>query len=129
MTPEAWRRAGELFHEALEIALEDRTRWVENACQGDAELHRALDSLLESDRVAANGFFKKQVKAGVIALYEEEVRTHTPRRVGPYWIVRELGRGGMGTVYLARRDDDQYSIDVAIKLVAPSMDTEFVLQR
>src|SRR5207245_3957649 len=95
----------------------------------DAELHLELAALLESDRIAVQGFVKNQVKAGVVALHEQDVLTRTPRRAGPYWIVRELGRGGMGAVYLAKRDDEQYTIDVAIKLVTPGMDTEFVLQR
>ena len=52
-----------------------------------------------------------------------------PARVGPYRLVRELGRGGMGAVYLAERDDDEYRAKVAIKLVRPGMDTEFILAR
>ena len=40
-------------------------------------------------------------------------------RIGPYRVLRELGRGGMGTVYLATRDDDAYRKEVAIKLVDP----------
>ena len=52
-----------------------------------------------------------------------------PARVGPYRLVRELGRGGMGAVFLAERDDDEYRAKVAIKLVRPGMDTEFILAR
>jgi serine/threonine protein kinase len=40
-------------------------------------------------------------------------------RIGPYRIVREIGRGGMGAVYLAERDDEHYSQQVAIKLIKP----------
>lgn len=50
------------------------------------------------------------------------------QRVGPYEIVRELGRGGMG-VYLAIRADDEYKKEVAIKVVKRGMDTEVVLRR
>ena len=53
----------------------------------------------------------------------------TPARVGPYRLVRELGRGGMGAVFLAERDDDEYRAKVAVKLVRPGMDTEFILSR
>jgi eukaryotic-like serine/threonine-protein kinase len=42
------------------------------------------------------------------------------RRVGPYQLLSELGRGGMGSVWLARRDDGQYEGQVAIKLLAAS---------
>jgi non-specific serine/threonine protein kinase/serine/threonine-protein kinase len=50
-------------------------------------------------------------------------------RVGPYEIVREIGRGGMGAVYLATRADDEYQKQVAIKVVKRGMDTDFVLRR
>ncbi len=52
-----------------------------------------------------------------------------PERVGPWRIEAEIGRGGMGTVYRAVRDDDQYQKQVAIKLVRGGMDAGFVLQR
>jgi serine/threonine protein kinase/tetratricopeptide (TPR) repeat protein len=51
------------------------------------------------------------------------------RRIGAYRIERELGRGGMGTVYLAVRADDQYQKQVAIKLIKRGMDTDYVLRR
>ena len=52
-----------------------------------------------------------------------------PERVGPWRIEAEIGRGGMGTVYRAVRDDDQYQKQVAVKLVRGGMDAGFVLQR
>jgi non-specific serine/threonine protein kinase/serine/threonine-protein kinase len=51
------------------------------------------------------------------------------QRVGPYEVVREIGRGGMGAVYLAIRADDEYKKEVAIKVVKRGMDTEVVLRR
>ena len=51
------------------------------------------------------------------------------RRIGPYRVVREIGHGGMGTVYLAARDDDEFRKEVALKLVRRGMDTEAVLNR
>ena len=51
------------------------------------------------------------------------------QHIGLYKINREIGRGGMGTVYLATRDDDQYQKQVAIKVVKRGMDTDLVLAR
>jgi eukaryotic-like serine/threonine-protein kinase len=51
----------------------------------------------------------------------------SPRRIGPYRTVKELGRGGMGTEYVAERDNDQYQTKVAINLARPVMDTGFIL--
>src|SRR5579883_1372310 len=129
MTPEAWRRVGELFHEALGLPSGERTQWVTAACSDDGDLCREVLSLLESDRAAADGFVASQVQSEVVALHEEQVQSRAGMRAGPYRLVREIGRGGMGAVYLARRDDEQYEIDVAVKLVTPGMDTQFVLQR
>lgn len=53
----------------------------------------------------------------------EEGLSHTVDRIGPYRIVREIGRGGMGIVYLAERDDGQFRQRVAIKILRPGTDT------
>ena len=129
MTPESWRRVGELFHHAVALVPGDRTAWALQACSGDDELLRELKSLLESDRQAREGFLQDQVKAGLVNFYEQDTRRRNPERAGPYRLVREIGKGGMGTVYLAQRDDQEYQIDVAVKVVSPGMDTGFVLQR
>lgn len=52
-----------------------------------------------------------------------------PERIGSYRILRELGRGGMGMVYLAVRDDDKFHKRVAIKVIRKGMDTEDILKR
>ncbi len=128
MTPESWRRVGELFHEAVAVAPGERSLWAVQACDGDEELLRELKSLLESDRQAREGFVRDQVKAGLVSFYRAAERPE-PRRAGPYRLIREIGRGGMGTVYHGQRDDQEYHIDVAVKLVSQGMDTAFVLQR
>jgi serine/threonine protein kinase/predicted negative regulator of RcsB-dependent stress response len=51
------------------------------------------------------------------------------RHIGPYQVVRELGHGGMGAVYLAVRADDQFKQQVAIKLIKRGMDTDFIISR
>jgi serine/threonine protein kinase len=52
-----------------------------------------------------------------------------PSRIGPYRVLRELGRGGMGTVYLAERDEPGLRKTVAVKVVSPGMASTFVLRR
>src|SRR5262249_43361245 len=51
------------------------------------------------------------------------------RQIGAYRLVREIGRGGMGAVYLALRANDQSGRRVAIKLIKRGMDTDFILRR
>ncbi len=111
----------------------ERTAWVDAVCVSETpEVHREVYSLLESDRKAAQGFVEGRVKAGVEAFYQDDEIAKAamrPKRAGPYLLVREIGRGGMGTVYLGQRDDAQYHMEAAIKLVSPGMDTELVLHR
>lgn len=57
------------------------------------------------------------------------VKEVAPERIGGYRVVRELGRGGMGVVYLARKDDDRFQRTVAIKVVKRGMDTEDIVRR
>jgi serine/threonine protein kinase len=51
------------------------------------------------------------------------------RRIGQHEIIREIGHGGMGTVYLATRADAQYRQQVAIKLVRQGFDNQFIVSR
>src|SRR4029078_782168 len=124
--PERWQAVGAIFDEALERPADQRNTWGVRACAGDMEVEHEVLSLLANHDAAKGGFVQGQVKNAVVSLYEARPG---PSRVGVYRIVSELGRGGMGTVYLAERDDEQYHTQVAIKLVRPGMDTELVLHR
>ncbi|HEY0078086.1 MAG TPA: protein kinase, partial [Pyrinomonadaceae bacterium] len=59
----------------------------------------------------------------------EDPNSMTGRRIGAYQIVREVGRGGMGAVYLAERADSEFRRNVAIKLIKRGMDTDFIIRR
>jgi len=128
-TPEVWRRVGELFDQAIELAPEKRDAWLQKASAGDEELRKEVHSLLESDRHAHQEPLEARVRESAGALLEESREFQAPERAGPYRLIRELGRGGMGAVYLGRRDDEQYQIDVAVKLVNPGTGNEFTVQR
>src|SRR5215211_6084647 len=60
---------------------------------------------------------------------QEQAQLLQEPNIGPYRIIRRIGEGGMGAVYLAERDDDQYQKQVAIKLIRPGMDTDLVVRR
>jgi eukaryotic-like serine/threonine-protein kinase len=134
MNAHRWQKLEEIFHQALEQpTAQDRDAWLEGACAGDTELRAEVLSLIASDHAAAGGFVGSKVEHAVLELHKDELQpvhqTMEGRQIGPYRLIRELGRGGMGAVYLAARDDQQYESEVAIKLVRPGLDTDFVLRR
>ncbi|MEO6323503.1 MAG: serine/threonine-protein kinase [Thermoanaerobaculia bacterium] len=116
MTPERWRRIREVFDEASGRAGADRVLFLDSACAADPLLRSEVESLLASSEAAAS-FLERP------AGHEGGDRG----RVGSYEIVREIGHGGMGTVYLAVRPDE-FRKQVALKIVRRGMDTELVLR-
>ncbi|HEX7797835.1 MAG TPA: protein kinase [Vicinamibacterales bacterium] len=127
MNPQQWQAIGDIFEQVVALPTQDRAAVLNRECGNDNEVRGEVDSLLASHR-AAGGFLQDRLKHA-LATFVETSADALPSRVGAYRLVRELGRGGMGTVFLAERDDDQYHARVAIKLVRPGMDVEFILAR
>ena len=127
MNPERWQAVGDIFEQALAAPTGQRTLVVDQAAGTDEEVRREVQSLLASHRAAPGGFVQERIRDAVESFHRTTEAAGT--RVGPYRLIRELGRGGMGTVFLAERDDNLYQATVAIKLVRPGMDTEFILAR
>src|SRR5215217_3048497 len=128
MNAARWQVIGDLFEQALPLPSGQRTALLEDACGVDHDLRREVVSLLASHN-AVGGFLQHRIEHALTSFYQTTVAGGQPARVGPYRLIRELGRGGMGTVFLAERDDDEYRAQVAVKLVRPGMDTEFILAR
>ena len=121
-----WDRVQELFLMTVELPDRERRPLLDSLCAHDPELRAEVESLLASDG-GGGTIVAAAVQQEASLLFDSALLAG--KRIGAYRIVREIGRGGMGAVYLATRDDEEYHKQVAIKVVKPGMDTEEVLNR
>jgi eukaryotic-like serine/threonine-protein kinase len=128
MTPDKWKQVTELVEAALELAPGKREAFLDDACSADLTLRGEVEALLSSYN-QAEGFLDGLFEGATTLIGGAEAAPVEGAMIGSYRVVRELGRGGMGTVYLAGRADDTYKKSVAIKLIKRAMDTEEVLSR
>ena len=116
MNPERWRQLRELFDAALDMDAQGRAVFLDNACSSDPSLRKEVEALL--DRHDPDSFLEKPAYQAVPELFESETGTTLiGARLGPYEVTSEIGKGGMGIVYLAR--DTRLDRPVAIKMLAP----------
>jgi serine/threonine-protein kinase len=109
-----WQALQDLFMQARAVQGEERERLLRGYLDSDPALVERVRSLLAAD---AEPGIMDALAARLIPV-SNLLQDVAPERVGPYRIVSELGRGGMGVVYLAERADGQFQQRVAIKLIA-----------
>jgi tetratricopeptide (TPR) repeat protein len=117
-----WTRIEDIVDQALDLPAGARDAFLRTACGADSELRRAAEEWLAAcadparfpDSPAAV-FAAPLMSTGAGSALDQEIPEL--QRIGSYRLVRELGRGGMGTVYLAERDDGQLDRRVAIKVM------------
>lgn len=130
MHPERWRKIDELFHAFFEMTPNSRSGFLEGACGGDASLRAEIEKLIDGSDQAGRFIETPPVlDETTIALSDLETEPVAGFRLGAYNVIREIGRGGMGTVYLAARADEEFQKRVAIKLVTAGFDHESIIQR
>ena len=128
MTPDPgrWDRITEAFGLLAELGRADRQVGLDALAVDDPAIHAEVLSLLASSDAVGDRFDQPTF---VGELEEPDQPSLAGRRIGPYLITREIGRGGMGAVWEAQRADDQYQKRVAIKMVAMGRNTESMLRR
>jgi len=113
-----WQRAEALFEELVALPSEERERRLIEACGDDRALQRLVASLLDADRRPGD-FISDAIASAAAEVTNPTVEhlTNADGTVGAWRLVRELGSGGMGLVYLAERSDDAYTAQAAVKFL------------
>jgi serine/threonine protein kinase/Flp pilus assembly protein TadD len=126
VTPERWQQIKIVLAGALDREDGERTVFLDGICREDADLRREVESLLATEREL--GDF---IEIPVFRIHPEEASPPLAagQRIGAWRIVREVGRGGMGSVYLAERADQEFEQRVALKVVRRGMDTDEIVHR
>lgn len=125
----SWNAVLDVVDAVLERPPEERFQYLNQACL-EPEIRRRVESLILSYGQAGE-FLEEPALAGQQNPMgeEENAESWTGRHIGSYQIVEMIGQGGMGAVYRAVRDDDQYQKQVAIKLVRGGFDSSFAFAR
>lgn len=116
ISPEQWQLIDPLLAKALELSPEARERWLAELSSSQSDMHPILSALLSADARAEHARSMETLPP----LPGSHRNRHSPWSagvsVGPYLLLRQIGRGGMGEVWLARQDRDGIRRDVALKL-------------
>ena len=112
MTSERWGEIKAVLAGVLETDPQERTATLDRLCREDAELRREVEALLAYEDQA-----EALLNTGLAPGASLRAETPVPQAIGHYRVLRELGHGGMGVVYLGERADGQYRKQVAIKLI------------
>ena len=123
-----WSELKRLFDLAWDLPAGQRETFLDREC-ADPELRRQVSELLAESDTGASEFLQTLVIQDSAELAAPAVDGRAGENVGPYRIERELGRGGMGEVFLARRVDREFDKLVAVKIVRRGPDLAEVLRR
>ena len=127
-----WERTEAVLDAALRAPPEERSGILDRFCDNDRELRREVESLLAAE-AQSKGFLDTSAESFatpfVVATTARESSDHAGDTIGRYRLVEEIGRGGMGAVWLAVRADGQFEQSVALKLIKRGMDSDEILDR
>ncbi len=133
ISPEDWDEIDRIFDAALDMPVPERAAFLAEACAGRPIILRQIERLLAASDEAKEADFlaplPHQLNGASVRHFMGEEQLPAGEKVGVYEIVRPIGRGGMGVVYLAERSFGRFKKPVALKVVKRGMDTEEIVQR
>ncbi|MDZ7717767.1 MAG: tetratricopeptide repeat protein [Balneolaceae bacterium] len=128
MATENWQKIKQIFSNALEVESSERESFVKEACGDDRELLEEVQSLLDAHKNPGPlDKSPEELKQSLFARFKTD--SYKDQVIGKYKIIREIGHGGMGSIFLARRSDGQYDQQVALKLLRTSFISDTQKQR
>ena len=118
MDKHTWHQVEQLFYQALELPEAERHAFLQQSCGQNSALYNAVTQLLahEGQTLFVSELVSAQA-SDVLSLQQDLSGT----LLGHYRLLRQIGRGGMGAVYLAERADKQFHKQVAVKLIATAL--------
>ena len=126
-----WQQVGAIFDRVADVPVAQRVALLDEICRDDIEVRREVEQLLAADESAErfDGGIDAARGQAAAAWASRDDGEAAQARVGPWRVLRELGRGGMGVVLLAERADGQFEQRAALKIIKRGMDTEAVHAR
>ncbi len=130
MDANRWQLIQDIFSEALELEGQERENYILSKTKDDSDLQNEVEMLLQSAEKADSFFGNLEDKVSdAWQKAAETILLSEGEKVGVYQIEKEIGRGGMAVVYLAKRIDGEFEQKVAIKVIKRGMDSDEVLRR
>lgn len=128
MISEREEKIDELFDAVLGLSPAERSEFLAKACGDDQDLRREIESLAVAFE-KSQSILEEPVAdlAFEILTADEQNRLQINRKIGVFRLIREIGRGGMGAVFLAERED--FRQQVALKIIKRGMDTDEIIRR
>lgn len=118
MNAERWKQVDAMLDAVLEIAPADRSDFLNDKCGDDENLRLQVKKLLATMEKAEDFLEASPVESVFRAFEEESSENLIGRQIGVYRLIRLIGQGGMGSVFLASRIDKEFRKEVAVKIVS-----------
>ncbi len=128
MDKNSWKKIKQLFNQCIDMDSEQVDRYLSENTRGEDEIYHQVKQMLEIDSTQSSAI-TQSVSSTVQNYVSQQFSLQQGDHIGAYEIISKIGEGGMGTVFLAHRNDDSFTQHVAIKIIhSTSINTE-TLQR